>query len=128
MADARLIDYYATLNLPPTADLVGVANAYARLSAELVDRSDVDETAADALKRVNEAYSVLSKPNLRLEYDSEFFKAEIERQRRIAESAARRDRITANLISGSLAVLVFAEAAALAYFVRDRLGFIFGWM
>ncbi len=128
LTDARLIDYYAILNLPPTANLVGVENAYARLSNELVYRAEVDETAVDALKLVNEAYAVLSMPNLRLEYDSEFFKAEFERQRLVADSVARRSRIMANLVSGSLAILVIVEAAGLAYLARQHLGFLFGWL
>lgn len=128
MNDARLIDYYAILNLPPSADLLGVENAYARLSNELVYRTEVDETAADALKLVNEAYAVLSIPKLRVEYDSEFFKTEIERQRRLAESIARRRRLMANLIAGSLAMLVLAEAAGLAYLAREHLGFLSGWL
>jgi len=126
--DARLIDYYAILNLPPSADLLGVENAYARLSNELVYRTEVDETAADALKLVNEAYAVLSIPKLRVEYDSEFFKTEIERQRRLAEAVARRSRLMANLIAGSLAMLVLAEAAGLAYLAREHLGFLSGWL
>jgi len=126
--EARLIDYYAILNLPPSADLVGVENAYARLSNELVYRTDVDETAADALKLVDEAYAVLSIPKLRVEYDSEFFRAEIERQRRLSEAAARRSRAMANVIAGSLVVLVLAEAAGLAYLAREHLGFVSAWL
>ncbi len=127
MADTRLIDYYAILNLPPTADLVGVENAYARLSNELVYRTDADDTAGHALELVNEAYAVLSKPELRLAYDGEFFKAEIERQRLVAQSVARRGRIMASLISGSLVILVVAEAAGLAYLGRENLEFLFSW-
>jgi len=107
---------------------VGVENAYARLSNELVYRTDVDETAADALKLVDEAYAVLSIPKLRVEYDSEFFKAEIERQRRLAESAARRSRMMANLIAGSLVVLVLAEAAGLVFLAREHLDFVVAWL
>jgi len=35
VSDAKLIDYYAVLNLPPKSDLSGVENAYARLSDDL---------------------------------------------------------------------------------------------
>ena len=35
MAEAKLMDYYAVLNLPPKADLSGIENAYARLSDDL---------------------------------------------------------------------------------------------
>lgn len=128
MAEARTIDYYAILNLPPTADLVGIDNAYARLSAELAQRSEIDETSVDALKRLNEAYAVLSKPNLRIEYDSIFFKAEIERQRHEAAMAVRHRRIVANLIVGALVLLVAGEAAGLAYLAQDQVGFLWGWL
>ena len=77
MAEAPLIDYYAILNLPPKADLLGIENAYARLSDDLAVRGGVDETAEAALERVNEAYSVLSKPELRRVYDRAFFATEI---------------------------------------------------
>lgn len=123
-----MVDYYAILNLPPTADLTGIDNAYARLSAELAERSEVDETSVNALQRVNEAYAVLSKPNLRIEYDSIFFKAEIDRQEQMAESADRRRRLMGNMIVGALVLLVAAEAAGLAYLARDQVGFLWGWL
>ena len=75
MAEAKLIDYYAVLNLPPKADLSGVANAYARLSDDLMRIGEHDETAKEGMKRLNEAYAVLSKPELRREYDRAFFSA-----------------------------------------------------
>ncbi len=128
MAEAKIVDYYSILNLPPTADLMGIDNAYARLSAELAERSDVDETSVDALGKLNEAYAVLSKPNLRIEYDSVFFKAEIERQRRLAELADRRRRLTGNLIVSALALLVAGEAAGLAYLAREQVGFLWNWL
>lgn len=128
MAEAKIVDYYSILNLPPTADLIGIDNAYARLSAELADRSDVDETSVDALGKLNEAYAVLSKPNLRIEYDSVFFKTEIERQRRLAELADRRRRLTGNLIVSALALLVAGEAAGLAYLAREQVGFLWSWL
>ncbi|KAA0236585.1 MAG: DnaJ domain-containing protein [Dehalococcoidia bacterium] len=128
MAEAKIVDYYAILNLPPTADLTGIDNAYARLSAELAERSEVDETSVNALQRVNEAYAVLSKPNLRIEYDSIFFKAEIDRQEQMAESADRRRRLMGNMIVGALVLLVAAEAAGLAYLARDQVGFLWGWL
>ncbi len=128
MAEAKIVDYYSILNLPPTADLLGIDNAYARLSAELAERSDVDETSVDALGKLNEAYAVLSKPNLRIEYDSVFFKAEIERQRRLAELADRRRRLTGNLIVSALALLVAGEAAGLAYLAREQVGFLWSWL
>lgn len=128
MSEAKIVDYYATLNLPPTADLIGIDNAYARLSAELAQRAEVDETSVDALRKLNEAYAVLSKPNLRIEYDSVFFKAEIDRQRRLLEMADRRRRLTGNLIVSALVLLVTGEAAGLAYLAREQVGFLWGWL
>ncbi|MBE7517905.1 MAG: DnaJ domain-containing protein [Thermoflexaceae bacterium] len=115
MAEAKMVDYYAILNLPPTADLTGIDNAYARLSAELAERTEIDETSADALRRVNEAYAVLSKPNLRIEYDSVFFKTELDRLQQVEETAERRRRLMANTIVGALVLLVAGEAVGLAY-------------
>ena len=51
MAEAKLIDYYAVLNLPPKADLSGVENAYARLSDDLMRLGDQDDSATSAMQR-----------------------------------------------------------------------------
>lgn len=126
MANAQLIDYYAILNLPPKADLSGVENAYARLSDELVRRSAVDETCHEALRRVNEAYAVLSKPELRRAYDKELFKDEfaaLERERRATE---RRKAIASFLLIGALSLVVIVQAVALVYLGHDELAAFIG--
>ena len=128
MAETKIIDYYAILNLPPTADLVGIDNAYARLSNELAHSAEIDETAVDALKRLNEAYAVLSKPNLRIEYDSIFFKTEIERREREELAMLRRRRIIGNFVVGALALVVLMEAAGLLYFGREYAASVVGWV
>ncbi|MGH2609433.1 MAG: J domain-containing protein [Tepidiformaceae bacterium] len=107
MAEPKLVDYYAILNLPPRADLQGVENAYARLSDELAHRMDVDETSGGALLRVNEAYGVLSRPELRREYDSVYFAHErqVAEKRRLARERRR---------EGARRVLVYALGVVVA--------------
>lgn len=115
MADAALIDYYAILNLPPRADLPGVENAYARLSDELARRMEIDETSADALKRVNEAYSILSRPELRREYDRAFFAKEIAEAERLWHRAERRRLLAGRLMMAALIGIIGVQAAVLVY-------------
>ncbi len=115
MAAAKIVNYYAMLNLPPTADLMGVANAYARLSDELASRMEFDETAGDALRQLNEAYSVLSKPELRREYDQVFLARELaEAERRLRAEQYKR-RTMARLMVGALVGIMLLQVAALAY-------------
>ncbi|MCZ2110619.1 MAG: DnaJ domain-containing protein [Dehalococcoidia bacterium] len=126
MADAApLIDYYAVLNLPPRADLAGIENAYARLSDELVKRAEVDETSQDALNKVNEAYSVLSKPEMRHAYDQEFFAREIAESERIQRAELRRKMWMSNALIGALGVIVVTQAAALVWLGRDEAASLF---
>ncbi len=121
MADGPpLIDYYAVLNLPHRADLAGVENAYARVSHELVKRSEIDDTCHEALLKVNEAYSVLSKPELRRAYDQEFFHDEIEEAERRARADARRRDLASRVLVGVLGVVVVIQAAVLVYLGREE--------
>ncbi len=116
----KLVDYYAILAVPPDADLVGIENAYARISSELVAAMPHDETAAAALQRVNEAYAVLSKPEARRLYDQAFFAAEIaEEQRRLA-AELRRQRIVQGLLAAALAAILGVQTVALAAIYWDR--------
>jgi len=130
MAEAKLMDYYAVLNLPPRADLSGIENAYARLSDDLMKQSEDDETYRDAMQKLNEAYAVLSKPELRREYDRAFFKGELERLEREARAAQRRRNAAGNILVGALALVVAVQAAALVYLgwgaVTGLPGAIFG--
>lgn len=126
MADAApLIDYYAVLNLPPRADLAGIENAYARLSDELVKRAEVDETSQDALNKVNEAYSVLSKPEMRRAYDQEFFARDIAAAERARRAELRRKVWMSRMLVGVLGVIVIVQAAALAWLGRDEASSLF---
>jgi curved DNA-binding protein CbpA len=115
MADSRLVDYYAILNLPPKADLAGVEAAYARLSDDLMRQSQYDDTAREAMQRLNEAFAVLSKPDLRREYDRAFFRTELERLEREARAVQRRRTVASTVLVGALALVVAVQAAALLY-------------
>ncbi|HQW51758.1 MAG TPA: DnaJ domain-containing protein [Tepidiformaceae bacterium] len=119
MAEAKLIDYYAVLNLPPKADLSGVENAYARLSDDLMRLGDQDDSATSAMQRLNEAYGVLSKPELRREYDRAFFRTELERLERETRAVERRKAMAGGLLIGALGLIVAAQAAALLYIGWD---------
>lgn len=115
MPEAALLDYYAVLNLPPKADLSGVANAYARLSDDLMKQSDDDGTYRDAMQKLNEAYAVLSKPELRREYDRAFFRAELERVEKEARAIRRRKSFAGNILVAGLGLIVAVQAGVLLY-------------
>lgn len=119
MSDGKLIDYYAVLNLPPKSDLSGVENAYARLSDDLMKLSDHDDTAREAMQRLNEAYAVLSKPELRRDYDRAFFKGELERLEKEMRALQRRRTMAGNLLIGALGLVVAVQAGALLYLGWD---------
>jgi len=120
VAEAKLVDYYSVLNLPHDADLTGVENAYARISDELAQLSEVDEECRVALERVNEAYAVLSKPELRRGYDAVFLAREREAKRRKWESAVRRRVWLRRAVISGLGVIVVAQACALVYIGWDE--------
>lgn len=120
MAEANLIDYYSVLNLPPRADLMGIENAYARLSDDLARQIVHDETSKEALERVNEAYSVLSRPELRREYDRAFFRRELEALDRQAVWQQRRRAAAQSLLVGALGAIIAAQAVVLVYIGWDE--------
>jgi curved DNA-binding protein CbpA len=115
VSDTSLVDYYSILNLPPRADLAGIETAYARLSDDLAIRVAEDDTCEAALKRVNEAYAVLSKPELRRVYDREFFSKEVAEAERAFGAAERRRTIASRLLVGGLAGIVLLQAAVLVH-------------
>jgi len=119
MAKPRLVDYYSILNLPPKADLAGIEAAYARLSDDLMRQAQYDDSAREAMQRLNEAYAVLSKPELRREYDRAFFRAELERLEREARAAQRRRNLAGNILVAALGLVVAVQAAALLYLGWD---------
>jgi len=130
MAQAKIIDYYAILNLPPTADLSGIENAYARLSDELAMSMTEDSLGAEALARLNEAYSVLSLPTLRREYDKVYFSREIQRLRARKNAVARRRGVLRHALMAGLIIVIAVQGATLAYIGRDEVvdaaGTVFG--
>jgi curved DNA-binding protein CbpA len=115
----NLIDYYKVLAVPPDADLIGIENAYVRLSDELVKHADDDDETDSALARLNEAYTVLANPETRRKYDRLLFSAEYEALERRLQAEVRRRRIARNIIVGALMLVVLGQAAALAYLGRD---------
>ncbi len=120
MAEAALVDYYAILNLPPRADLAGIENAYARISDDLALRGAEDEACHVALSRVNEAYAVLSKPELRRAYDREFFSKEIAEAERLRRAELRRKSIVSGILIGALGLIVMVQAGVLIYIGWDQ--------
>jgi curved DNA-binding protein CbpA len=120
VAEANLIDYYAILSLPPRADLMGIENAYARLSDDLARQTEVDETSKEALVRLNEAYSVLSRPELRRDYDRAFFRRELDSLERQERWAHRRRMLAEKTLLGALVSIVAAQAGVLLYLGWDE--------
>ena len=121
LAESRVIDYYQVLNLPVTADLMGVENAYSRLSDELVKLGQLDEATNQELDQLNEAYGVLSRPELRRQYDSVFLAKERAEETRQLNAFVRRQSVMQWSIIGALIGLVVFQFGFLAYIGRDEL-------
>ena len=63
-------DYYKILGVPKDADAAAIKKAYRNLARDLhPDRNSTDKAAETRFKEVSEAYSVLSNPDKRKEYD-----------------------------------------------------------
>lgn len=63
-------DYYKILGVPKDADQLTIKKAYRNLARDLhPDRNSTDKAAETRFKEVSEAYSVLSNPAKRKEYD-----------------------------------------------------------
>ncbi len=123
--DSRIVDYYAVMNLPTSADLAGIENAYARLSAELAELGHVDAAASKALRRLNEAYGVLGRPERRRKYDEVFLARQRELEARAARAAFRRVAMMQWLVIGVLGAMLITQGAFLAYIGRDELSSLF---
>jgi curved DNA-binding protein CbpA len=121
-ATAGIVDYYAVMNLPYDADLTGVENAYARLSDELAVLGGVDTGAGEALKRLNEAYSVLSRPERRRLYDEAFLVEHQRKKERERRRAQRRTDMMQWAIISAVGLILAIQTAALAYIGREDLG------
>ena len=68
MAEKR--DYYEVLGVPKDADDAALKRAYRKLAKQYhPDANPGDEVAAEKFKEASEAYSVLSDPEKRRQYD-----------------------------------------------------------
>jgi DnaJ-class molecular chaperone len=100
-------DYYETLGLTPQAETRQIKEAYRRLAFDHhPDRNRDTPSAADTMKRINEAYAVLSHPAKRREYD-----ALRERFGSSAHSRFRTSHTEQDIFSGSDINAVFEELA-----------------
>jgi len=78
-------DYYAILEVSPTATATEIRRSYRRLAR--LHHPDLNQQALDIhIKRLNEAYEVLRDPLKRAAYDQQL----AEEKRRAAERAASR--------------------------------------
>ena len=119
MAQAvSVTDYYAELHVPESADVAGIDNAYARLSGEFATTGDGDDASAEALRKLNEAYGVLSRADLRRQYDAIFFAGKRLAAEKVDRKRRRRRAQLQYSIIGALVVIVLSQAAALAYVGR----------
>ncbi|MCD4707270.1 MAG: DnaJ domain-containing protein [Candidatus Sabulitectum sp.] len=85
-------DYYLRLNIKRNADQETIETAYARMA--LKHHPDVAGDSPEVQKRfagINEAYSVLSKPHERQEYDEKLGSPEIDYQEEVISSDEGRD-------------------------------------
>ncbi len=122
MSEARIVDYYAILAIPPGADFTGVQNAYARLSDEIGKLMGEDETIREGIARLNEAYAVLGSPENRRKYDEIYFSQEIADAKRAEKAIARRKQFASRILVSTLVGLVLLQVSALAYLGRDTFG------
>jgi curved DNA-binding protein CbpA len=82
-------DYYAALEVPPTATVTEIKRSYRRLVRKY--HPDLNQQARDQhIKLLNEAYAVLSSPIKRAAYDA----TRAEEARRTVEQEALRRRQT----------------------------------
>jgi curved DNA-binding protein CbpA len=64
-------DLYRVLQVDPSADPEVIEAAYKRLARKYhPDHNSADARAEELMKRINEAFRVLGKPDLRADYDS----------------------------------------------------------
>src|SRR5437868_15140669 len=79
----RMLDYYAILEVPPTATQGEIKRSYRRLARKY--HPDLNQQAHDKhIKLLNEAYKVLGDPVKRAAYDRQRLEEEQERERQNA--------------------------------------------
>ncbi|MEE2788806.1 MAG: J domain-containing protein [Myxococcota bacterium] len=74
-----MTDYYALLEIKPTATQQEISNAYKALvkkyHPDKHEQNELKDLASEKLTQLNEAYSVLSNARRRAEYDAKYFSA-----------------------------------------------------
>ena len=66
--------YYDILGVDKDANQSAIKKEYRKLAQKLhTDKNKGDETASEKFKKINEAYSTLSDPQKRMEYDASIF-------------------------------------------------------
>jgi len=71
------LNYYRLLGVPPDAGQRRIKSAYRSLAKRFhPDRNNGSETAAELFRQSNQAYKVLSDPQLRKHYDQKLFQQE----------------------------------------------------
>jgi formylglycine-generating enzyme required for sulfatase activity len=115
-----LTTYYEVLDVPPDATLAQIKTAY-RILVQLhhPDRlqqanSQVRHYAEERLKKINEAYAVLSDPARRTRYDASHKDAEADEANEAGSSGKRRRRPAPRTSSGQAAYAEAREWAAQA--------------
>lgn len=121
MSAKRVINYYKVLAVPSDADLMGIENAYVRISDELASQADPDDNTGRALEQVNEAYSVLANAETRRQYDQVLFAAEYEALERRVLAEERRRKWARRILVGALCGVIVAQAVALYFVAGDTL-------
>ena len=88
---------------------------------ERVMRVNVDGAAATALKRLNEAYGVLGRPERRRKYDEVFLARQKELELKAARAAFRRTAMMQWFVIGALGAVLVTQGIFLAYIGRDEI-------
>ena len=109
-------DYYEILGVSRDAENGALKSAYRKLALQYhPDRNPNDAEASEKFKECSEAYAVLSKPELRREYDRAFFRAELERVEKEARAIRRRKSFAGNILVAGLGLIVAVQAGVLLY-------------
>jgi curved DNA-binding protein len=86
MADEQPVDYYEVLQVSPTADPETIHRVY-RLLAQRFHPDNKETGSASRFHALHEAYSVLSKPDVRARYDIAYEQRRRQRMRLVASAA-----------------------------------------
>merc|ERR1712126_645384 len=75
-----LPDYYATLNVPPTAKLYDIKKSFRKLAMQYHPDKNKDKGAQEKFQELSEAYAILSDSEKRKEYDELYMDDVVEEQ------------------------------------------------